>query len=438
MIRSASLRPSAFRRADSELRSTAARGLVFVCTNGVLVPSRASKAFAPSADWSDYRNHPVTSQDGLLLPTCRRSDVLVGQPPLVLTLDQETMAALLRAERQGILAASILGPPQEKTCNEDFALAGVILDKENNCHAFTAVADGVTTKTFWPERASRLACFVALLVAIDYVEAGADYSISDVHIVRHALGKQLQRWLELDRQWITEQAAVPSEWDPASFNKFSSNNAFWYNTTLLISLVSSKGGILLWAGDGAIHIRKNFGRERVETSSPLLSSDDTTVSNVVSLAGPILFAGGRVETEGTLESLRITLCTDGPDRTLQRNGDVRNFYDVSDSSSIAAALDKLTRLPNSEIDNYSAAITRWPMPPPAPIQREDVDLFLRQPRDPNPALSPTAAPRTLSSGMHASSPLPNVPPANAPQGHDSFGNAIATSFAPVDFRKVSK
>ena len=447
MTSGASFSQTTSRRANVERRRAAAKGLVFVCTNGAIVPHRGSALFRPLTDWRKYENQSVTVRDGLLLPSCRQSDILVGQPPLALTLDPEAILALLRAEDQGIHAASILGPPQEKTRNEDFALAAVIQDQDGNSHAFTAVADGVTTKTFWPERASRLACFTALRIAIDYVEAGAEYTVSDVAFVRQTLGEQLSRWLDIDRRWITAQGAAPPDWDPASFEKFSGNDAYWYNTTLLISLISDKGGLLLWAGDGAIHIRKDFGHNRFEMSSPLRSSDDVTVSNVVSLGGTILFSGGRVETDGVLKSLKTTLCSDGPDRTMQRNRDAVEFHDAADSPSIAAALERLTYCPDREIDNYSAATAQWPVPSAASILRETADPFLWeakeelwQPKDHKRPPSLPGSPGVTSAPMRASTPPPNRAPASSsnelPDGYKSDATAITRKVAVSQFRKT--
>lgn len=342
----------------------------------MLLPSRRSKLFGAGVDWRRYNQDIVTRRDGLLLPACRTFDALLAQPPLAIALNDDQLTAIARAESQRVLAATILGPTQEKTRNEDFALAAVIIDKNNVSHAFAAVADGVTSKTFWAERASRLACFIALQVAINYVDGHTEYSVGDIEEVRHALAEQLRRALQLDRRLLCAEAAIPADWDPASFKKFSGNEAYWYNTTLLMSLISPKGGMLLWSGDGAIYIRKEFEHGGFEITSPLRSTDDLSVDNVVSLGGPILFSGGRLDM-ACMEALTITLCTDGTDRTLQRNGDRTMFFDNCDSPTVAADLEVLATLPKHEIDNYSAAIARWPIPvAPAAVSRAGVDELL--------------------------------------------------------------
>jgi len=353
--------------------------VAYVCANGVLLPSTHGSLIKKSADWRKYVGQTVTRNDGLLLPACRTSDTLLPQPPLALALNEHQLVGILSAESQGILAATILGPPQEKTRNEDFALAASILDRNGASHAFSVVADGVTSKTFWPERSSRIACFIALQVAIDYLQGEAAYSVSDIEAIRHELASHLRRALTVDRRWLTELGAIPAEWDPASFRKFCATDSLWYNTTLLMCLVGPTGGMLLWSGDGAIYIKKDFGRGNVETTTPLRSTDDVTVGNVVSLGDTIIFSGGRLDTAKGLKNLSVTLCTDGPDRTLQRNGDRLAILDVMDSFAVATALEKLTDLPNREIDNYSASVTRWPLTRDKVIPRNTIEHLLWPP-----------------------------------------------------------
>src|SRR5262245_29018302 len=98
----------------------APRAHVLVCADGVLLPNKSSTLFRPTADWRKYGGQLVSGRDGLLLPNCRTSDILLAQPRLGITLNDDAVSAAVRAEQQGILAATILGPPQEKTRNEDF------------------------------------------------------------------------------------------------------------------------------------------------------------------------------------------------------------------------------------------------------------------------------------------------------------------------------
>src|SRR5205807_6855994 len=61
--------------------------------------------------------------------------------------------------RGNSFAVTYFGPKSlaaDKSLNEDFALAGVI-DGHDEELSFGIVADGVTTKTFWPARSSRIA-----------------------------------------------------------------------------------------------------------------------------------------------------------------------------------------------------------------------------------------------------------------------------------------
>src|SRR5262249_31051989 len=74
-----------------------------------------------------------------------------------------TIADLHGLSRGGALAVTIFGPASlagDKSQNEDFALAGTV-ERQGVAYSFGIVADGVTSKTFWSARASRLAAFAA-------------------------------------------------------------------------------------------------------------------------------------------------------------------------------------------------------------------------------------------------------------------------------------
>jgi hypothetical protein len=320
------------------------------------------------ADWRAYGGHFAGIHDGLLLPRARVLDIVLRQPPLALSLDQDHVAALLGAERQGSFAATIFGPPQDKQHNEDFALAAALIDRKGQDHAFVAVADGVSLKTFWPERASRISCFVALQVMNDYVSLEPSYSLEDIEMLRRVLSTRLKQALQSDHERLVIEGAVPIDWDRDSFEKHRGSELYWYNSTLLLALVGPNTAILLWSGDGSIHLAKQYFGAKTENTWPLRSTDDMSVSNVVSLAGPILFSGGRIEATKDMKSLTITLYSDGPDRTLQRNGDPFDlFANVTSSDRMAKVLKQLTTFKGREVDNYSAAAARWPV-----LQRRSV------------------------------------------------------------------
>jgi hypothetical protein len=347
---------------NSPAMGSEARAVALVCHDGIFIPYRSSPVLREVADWRKFGGRRVTQADGLLLPSCRTSDTLLSQPPLPVLLDSEHIASLLGSENQGTLAATIYGPPQDKKRNEDFALAAGLTDGRGNDHAFIAVADGVTTKTFWAERSSRIACLVALQVMAEYVLAEPNYSVGDIELVRKALGERLRKALERDRRWLLDGDAIPSDWDAETFRRFRSTDGYWYNTTLLVGLIGPNAAMMLWTGDGAIQIKKEYRGGITETSTPLRSTDDVAVENIVSLAGPTVFSGGRVEITDNFERLTLAMYTDGPDRTLQRNGDSFDVSNSVSSSVIASELESLTKLPNPEIDNYSAAVARWPVP----------------------------------------------------------------------------
>jgi hypothetical protein len=333
---------------------------VHVCREGVLIPFPATYMFL--ADWRSLANVVVDEAHGLLLPRCRNTDNLLGQPPLSIRLRVSEIAAVEAAEAAGLYAASIFGPEQEKIANEDFALAAALTVRGQR-YAFAAVADGVTTRTFWPERSSRLACFAALRTSVGHLESGNGFSNLEVENFRTALSTDLEQVLARDQQLLTASGAIPSDWDAAQFHRHKGRREFWYNSTLIMAAVGPAAGMVVWAGDGGLRIEKRFAGGKVRVSEPLRSTGDPQVSNVVSLGGSIHFTGGRFDVAPELSGVVLTLVTDGVDRTQQQLKEPLALEGEFGSERLAGALQSLCNKPGRELDNYSAAILSWPSKP---------------------------------------------------------------------------
>lgn len=332
---------------------------IYPTIEGALLPRADARRH--HHDWRARGGVRVTEDDGLLLPRCRGSDVLLAQPPLRLRLNRGHAEAFASAEANRIFAATILGPvPAEKQRNEDFALAATLTDRTGAKHAFIAVADGVTSKTFWAERASRLSCFIAFQIASEHLAADGDYTSADVAALRQTLSSRLMQELASDRELLMQEDATPADWCPDAFRRFKGRSEYWYNTTLLICLLGPAGGLALWSGDGAVKITKRRGGA-LEHQWPLRSTADMAVSNVVSLDGPICFGGGRFATGAELDGASVALLTDGVDRTLQQNGDPLQSFAAPSSASVRQVLESLGKLPRHDSDNYSLAVASWPI-----------------------------------------------------------------------------
>lgn len=326
---------------------------VLVCREGVLVPyAGAAGGLEAGARTSAH----VSELDGLLLPQCRQFDQLRPQPPLAIALSAAEVEAVAAGAECGLMAATIFGPPQDKADNEDFALTAVIRSPAGP-YLFAAVADGVSTRTFWPQRAARLACFTALRQCIAHVAGGCGASEADVKRLRTELPAALVAMLEQDRKLLRN--TVPPDWSEPTFKRNQKKAEHWYNTTLLVALAGPDGIVLLWAGDGGIAIEKRQGQGAAVTSRPLSSTADMEVVNVVSLSGNIQFAAGRVARTDSLSEVVVRLSSDGADRTRQKLGRDIDLATVAGAEQLAQRLQDMCCARQAEIDNYSAAILTW-------------------------------------------------------------------------------
>jgi len=128
----------------------------FVCRTGLLLRKRngAEKGLV------DPGTLLGPNVDVVLLSSST-DDYIVDTVPLAITLREEEVADL-RQTTDTIAAATAFGPDgQEKASNEDFALASCGKDAAGRDVAIGIVADGVSTKTFWPARSARIATLVA-------------------------------------------------------------------------------------------------------------------------------------------------------------------------------------------------------------------------------------------------------------------------------------
>jgi hypothetical protein len=199
-----------------------------------------------------------------------------------------------------------------------------------------------------------------------------------------------------DQELLIALEAVPTDWEPARYHRHRARHEFWYNSTLVMALVGPGAGMALWAGDGGLRIGKQFADGPTRVSQPLRSTPDPQVSNVVSLAGNIQFAGGRFEVAPELSSVVLTLVTDGADRTQQHIKKRMPLEDEADSERLVHTLDRLSSAPGSDVDNYSAAVLRWPLKEVERTHRWDIAVssHLLMADAPPPEQTPAAPART--------------------------------------------
>lgn len=305
--------------------------------------------------------------DDFFLPGVDTSDTPLSQPPLSLLLNDAEVNELRSRVPSGPVVATCYGPPepeQEKISNQDFALSAVIQTRAQAVWSFAAVADGVSTRTFWPERAARIACLSAYKTIRAFVNNGEIEQQESLGQLRTALCDDLRGAFIADRKIIVTSTLTPFGWDPAVYRDRGKSDEYWYNTTLLICALGPIWGFLTWAGDGAICLVKSDTTSE-EERTVLETTESLTIEQFVSLGvGPNQFRAARISyPEGASGAVQIYLSTDGLDRTLKLN-DGRWTYrtlNLSNTSAATQQLIELSRISRHEKDNYSVAKLSWPI-----------------------------------------------------------------------------
>ena len=330
-----------------------------------------------------------------LLPACRTEDQLIAQPMLPTLLSEADLIALETSGPGQPIAVSCFGPPlQEKACNQDAAMSALLRDTDGQKYSFIVVADGVTTRTFWPERTARIACLTAYSVMRDYLKTGP-FREEDVDEFRGQLTTKLREALTQDRERLLSSEVIPLGWDPELYKNYRDRLDLWYNSTLLVGCLGPSFGVVFWAGDGCVYVRRT-GSESEADSAPLRSSDDLKISSFVNLADETKLSAGIIGYRSCDEVI-LLLGSDGFDRTVQRGNDLplREFLGTRFFSDQARrALEQLWTTSFAESDNYSLALARWSLP-----VSERSDKRGAVSRSGNPLVSkpirPLAAPKQL-------------------------------------------
>jgi len=310
----------------------------------------------------------------------QQNDAVIGvedtEPPLALQLCREEIEEM----RDGRLAAaSHYGPlVQEKTSNEDFALSAVIRAHGSE-FAFAAVADGVSTRTFWAARTARIACIGAykavrelLLREVDIADDNKHRELADrvAEFIGHALSE--------DSQMLEASNSVPGGWDRVIYEKHKADKTGWYRSTLLFGVIGANGGVIGLTGDGGVRgllledekdrepseLRVMFsesGRDLTSYVSQNFSSQDIQLL-------PLRSKGRR--------ATHVVFASDGLDLTLQQYlpNDVQDegrrchsrYRDLplENSRTSLEFLESLSKASSTVRDNLSVARLSWPLPRP--------------------------------------------------------------------------
>jgi hypothetical protein len=332
------------------------------CKQGMIALSSARAA--ELLEMAKHSDVTVTHNDGFLLPSCRNEDILLRQPPLAFHLENKELIELTRRGNFWPVAATCYGPPQDKSRNEDAALSAVISSGGGGKYAFAAVADGVSTRTFWPERASKLACLAAYKTVRNLIVNENIFIVPDFAlIIRDMLSQSIKNALLKDKEAVLSSNVTPPDWSPDLYFSNICRDDLWYNSTLLVSCLGNEVGVVFWLGDGGVRIIKSVGgfSNNSRAATHLQSTDSLEISSYVSLQNEIQFSGGAINFDG-FSNIQVFLATDGVDRTLQRNGEIAYENLKLEKSLLACAtLKEVWSMPCAEVDNYSIARICWPI-----------------------------------------------------------------------------
>ena len=380
-----------------------------------------------------YRPGTEDEVQGFFVPP-RADDEVLKQPDLTFELSRDDVQAIGHPDRP--FAMTWFGPPdKDKASNQDFAVSAIVRDDRHQPWAVAAVADGVSTKTFWPERAARIACLVAFEVLRRWIGRGDLKGVGQVRKeelkflkkVAADLTRTLHKAFDLDRRELCRRDAhglVPPHFAPDLYEEHRHEDRWWYNTTLQVAALGPDGGVLLHVGDGGICMHR----------------PPNSVNNLVKSGGETSlqrYAGFGVREEDFEifrigpGRLRLLMATDGLDRTLQLQQ--RTYGDLLaegswESDPRPSGLTRATEAmfsssKSKDRDNVSLACLDWP-----PVEKIYPQMEAVRVRLPASFEPPSQQP---------SKPSPEDVAAS-PEGADvETGESIAPAPPPVDHEQPS-
>lgn len=348
---------------------------IYVCYHGVFIVQQNSDSWLRLQDRQQLGNginvRPIEGES-FFLPSSIKEDKIVEDVPLSIVLDNEEIKSfdLKPSKNLNAYAATNYGSEteQDKFSNEDFSLAANILALNNKYYAFASVADGVSSKTFWSARSSRIVAFTTFKLISTLLKQNSFGKIShqqSLEKIKTLVKKHVLKALVNDKKLLLSKASYPSKSTIKFFDKHIDNDNIWYNTTLLFSFLNEDYGLVGWVGDGAVVLEKESKNNKKEYKELMRSSEDTTLSNYISLSGESFRLNMATLTDSIVESskIKLYLASDGVDRTLFFQE--KNYNDVFDIVDDSILKNKLSEYSHDnyeekrEIDNYSISIIEY-------------------------------------------------------------------------------
>jgi hypothetical protein len=335
--------------------------------------------------------------------------LLPEEPHFFIQLSDEEIAEL-RDER--VVAATHYGPSaQDKASNEDFALGGVMQVRGRE-FAFVALADGVSTKTFWAARTARIACLTTYRTIKKLLDDGLDLGRPDAGAqIAQAVAPAIEEQLKEDAAILEQAGAIPRDWSPEIYAKHKTNHPMWYRSTLLFGVAGEPGAVVGFAGDGGIRqfVQPERGTRQLQENTILASEEGVDLEHYVSLSfSPKEIITHHLPGAGRAR-MHLIFATDGLDKTLHglRPSDPRQgsrYLDLPLGTRAQAFgfLAEIAQHKATDLDNLSVARLSWPLAAksnPWPVRRHQEPLSrwqLAPPQahdEPQRAIAPGAAPQ---------------------------------------------
>ena len=221
---------------------------VFPARHGVLL--RKTECCAEGSSQITHIESSIALEESFLQRDDRRPNGNL-EPPLSLSLSDDEIREIKDTR---LAAATHYGPEvQDKASNEDFALSAVIQIADGAEYSFAAVADGVSSRTFWSARTARLACIGTYKAVRECLTEGIDPGNESKHLdIATRVAALVDKALVDDVDTLIVNAAVPGGWDRAIYDKHKTDNAAWYRSTLLFGIIGKNGGVIGITGDGGV------------------------------------------------------------------------------------------------------------------------------------------------------------------------------------------
>ena len=348
-------------------------------------------------------DHQASAADGALhlLPNSAAADLPVeDRVPIHLHLECDDLSNFERGECYAVTHFGPAGLASDKAQNEDFALAGVI-DGPNGPVSFGIVADGVTSKTFWAARASRLATFAAYETVKACVAVGWQPALGGPEeidpFVQRLCETIEQRFLE-DRAALVSADATPLTWDATLYRRHRNQPTFWYQTTLLVVVIGASGGWFVFCGDGGATRLFSDGQTVTDAKVALESPDTVELPAAVTIGvTPRRFKRIFFRPPPADQSVHVVLSSDGIDRSLKnKRTQVSDLdyasLDLSSRSAAQSTIEDIARWPEADRDNMSMAHVCYPPDASWPGRgRAPVDVHRPEP-EPVPVSEPPLPP----------------------------------------------